>query len=53
VKATTDVAEAGLDQLESQQDITAGNIGEITSFVNAGTSVASKWMQGKQAGAFG
>jgi hypothetical protein len=53
IKAVSDVAETQLDQMASEQAKTAGDIGEITSFINAGSSVASKWAQGKQSGMFG
>jgi 3D (Asp-Asp-Asp) domain-containing protein len=52
VKAATDTAEAGMDQFAAQQSQEAGTIAEIGSFINAGTSVASKWSQGKTAGTF-
>lgn len=52
-KANTDLAEAELDkQAASQQEI-AGDIAMTTSFINAGSNVASKWMQGKTAGMWG
>jgi hypothetical protein len=51
-KAATDVAEANLDTMASTQSKEAGNINMLTSFLNAGGSVASKWMQGSQAGMF-
>lgn len=49
-RAATDVAESNLDLLAASQSETAGTIGEITSFINAGTSVASKWSQAKSTG---
>lgn len=52
VKAATDTAEANLDQMTAQQDETAGTISEIGSFINAGSSVASKWSQGSKQGMF-
>jgi len=52
VKAATDVAESNLDQFAASQSETAGTISEIGSFINAGTSVASKWSQGKSSGTF-
>lgn len=51
-KATMDVAEAGLDRVAADNAEEAGTIGMISSFINAGTSVASKWSQGKQQGVF-
>lgn len=53
VKATTDTAESNLDVLAAEQAKEAGTIGEITSFVNAGSSVSGKWLQGKSTGMFG
>jgi hypothetical protein len=53
VKAATDTAESNLDQFAAAQSSEAGTISEIGSFINAGTSVASKWSQGKTSGAFG
>lgn len=50
-KAAMDVGEAGLDQVAADDEKEAGQIGMISSFINAGTSVASKWSQGKQTGA--
>jgi len=52
IKAATDTAEARLDQFSAQQDETAGTISEIGSFINAGSSVASKWAQGSKQGMF-
>lgn len=52
IKAATDSAEAQLDQFSAQQDETAGTISEIGSFINAGSSVASKWSQGAKQGMF-
>lgn len=51
-KAMTDVAEANLDTMAAKTAKTAGTIGEIGSFIGAGTSVASKWYQGKSTGIF-
>jgi hypothetical protein len=52
VKAATDEAESNLDLMAASQQKTAGDIGMLTSFINAGTSVASKWSQGKSTGVF-
>lgn len=52
-KASTDQAEANLDMTAASQSETAGKINMFTSFLNAGSSVAGKWMQGSQAGMFG
>jgi hypothetical protein len=52
VKAASDTAESRLDLMAADQYRTAGDIGELTSFINAGSSVASKWSQGKMAGLF-
>jgi hypothetical protein len=52
-KAMTSVAESRLDTMAAEQSETAGTISEIGSFINAGTSVASKWSQGKTIGMFG
>lgn len=52
-KATMDVAEANLDQMAATQSEEAGDIKMVTSFLNAGSSVAGKWMQGKTAGMWG
>jgi len=53
VKAASDEAESRLDLMAADQERTAGDTGEITSFINAGSSVASKWSQGKTIGVFG
>jgi len=53
VKAAADTAESRLDLMAADQEREAGDIGEITSFINAGSSVASKWSQGKTIGLFG
>jgi len=50
VKGASDTAEAALDTSAAEQSETAGTINMATSFLNAGGSVASKWLQGKQAG---
>jgi hypothetical protein len=52
VKGVSDVAQSNLDLMAASQEKTAGDIGEITSFINAGSSVASKWSQGKSTGIF-
>jgi hypothetical protein len=49
-KAAGDTAEANLDIMAGETAKTAGDIGMVTSFLNAGASVASKWSQGKTAG---
>ena len=51
-KATMDTAESTLDTMAASSEKEAGNLALIGSFVNAGTSVASKWMQAKQIGMF-
>lgn len=51
-KAAGDLAESNLDQMAATQSEKAGQISMVTSFLNAGGSVAGKWMQGKTAGAF-
>lgn len=51
-KATMDVAESNLDMMAAQSEKEAGDLAMVGSFVNAGTSVASKWMQAKQIGMF-
>jgi len=53
VKAASDTAENRLDLMAADQEREAGDIGEITSFINAGSNVASKWSQGKTTGLFG
>lgn len=52
-KAATDTAESNLDLMSASSEKEAGTLGEISSFINAGTSVASKWYQGSSTGAFG
>ena len=52
-KATTDVAEANLDQMAASQAEEAGTLGMFGSFISGAGNVAGKWMQGKSAGAFG
>lgn len=51
-KATTDEAEANLDTMAASNAQQGGLISELTSFIGAGTSVATKWSQGIQQGAF-
>lgn len=51
-KAVTDKAESDLDLMAADQSEKAGNINQMTAWLNAGSSVASKWMQGSQAGMF-
>jgi len=52
-KATTDVAEANLDQMAARTSEEAGTLGMWGSFISGAGNVAGKWMQGKSAGAFG
>lgn len=52
-KATTDVAEANLDQMAASQSEEAGFLGMMGSFISGAGNVSGKWMQGKSAGAFG
>lgn len=51
-KAATDQAESQLDLMAASTQKQAGVLGEISSFVTAGTNVASKWYQGQSTGAF-
>lgn len=51
-KAATDQAESSLDLMAASQAKAAGQISMISSFINAGTSVASKWYQGTAQGVF-
>ena len=51
-KATMDDAETKLDLFAAQTEKTGGEISMASSFINAGSSVASKWMQAKQIGIF-
>lgn len=51
-KAMTDTAEGALDTMAASQSKIAGSIGMTSSFLNAGGSVASKWMQGNTSGMF-
>lgn len=52
-KAAMNQGEAGLDQAAAQDEKTAGEFAMASSFINAGTSVASKWSQASSAGVFG
>jgi len=52
-KATTDVAEANLDQMAARTSEEAGELGMWGSFISGAGNVAGKWMQGSSAGAFG
>lgn len=45
IKAVSDEAESNLDVMAGQQAKEAGDIGEITSYLNAGSRVADKWSQ--------
>lgn len=49
-KATMDQAESQLDLMGAASEKEAGNMALIGSFINAGFSVSSKWMQAKQIG---
>jgi hypothetical protein len=49
-KAAMDSGEAALDLSAAGTEREAGTLGMISSYINAGTSVASKWLQGKQIG---
>jgi hypothetical protein len=49
-KAMTDTAESTLDTMAASTQTEASEIGAATSFINAGSSVSSKWLQAKQAG---
>lgn len=51
-KAMSDTAEASMDTMAADQSRKAGTLSMVTSFLNAGGSVAGKWMQGSQAGMF-
>lgn len=51
-KAMSDTAEANLDTMAASQSKIAGNISMVSSFLNAGGQVASKWMQGSTSGMF-
>lgn len=52
-KAAMNQGESGLDQAAAQDEKTAGEFAMASSFINAGTSVASKWSQAMKTGAFG
>lgn len=52
-KAATDTAQANLDTMAAGTEKTAGQIGAVSSFLGAATSVASKWTQGNSIGMFG
>lgn len=49
-KATMDQAESTLELSSAATEKEAGQMALLGSYVNAGTSVASKWMQAKQIG---
>lgn len=51
-KATMDTAEAQLDTMAASGEKEAGDLALTGSFINAGSSVASKWLQGSQLGMF-
>lgn len=52
-KAAMDEGEAGLDVAAASNEQTAGQFAMLGSFINAGSSVASKWQQASQMGTFG
>lgn len=49
-KAVMDQAESTLDLAAAEGEKEAGEMALLGSYINAGTSVASKWMQAKQTG---
>jgi hypothetical protein len=49
-KAAMDEAEASMDTAAASNSKTSGILGAIGSFINAGSSVASKWSQGNTIG---
>jgi hypothetical protein len=51
-KATMDQAQSNLDVMAASSETEAGELGMATSFINAGSSVSSKWLQASQAGVF-
>lgn len=51
-KAATDEAEANLDIMASHTAKEAGDISALSSYISAGTSVASKWYQASSSGVF-
>jgi hypothetical protein len=51
-KAMTDQAQSTLDTMAASSEAEAGELGAATSFINAGSSVSSKWLQASQAGVF-
>lgn len=53
VEATSDDAQSKLYEMASKTSGIAGDIGAATSILSGGTSVANKWLQGKQLGIFG
>lgn len=52
-KAATDTAQSNLDMMAAGSEKTAGQIGAVSSFLGAASSVASKWTQGNSIGMFG
>jgi len=52
-KAQSDAAEAALDESAAKSASTAGTFSMVSSFLGAGSGVASKWMQGNQIGMWG
>lgn len=50
VKSVMDLNQANLDVMAGQNAKTAGDIKAMTSFLDTGSSVSSKWLQGSQAG---
>src|SRR5258708_865153 len=53
VKAQTDQAEASIDLASADNAEKAGKFAMISSFLGAGSSVASKWSQGQTIGMWG
>ena len=52
-KATMDQAQSTLDLYAAKTETEAGDISMVSSFINAGSSVSSKWLQGKTLGMWG
>lgn len=53
MKAKADQLQADADLAAADSAEKAGKVGMLTSFLNAGGSVASKWLQGNTIGIFG
>lgn len=49
-KAAMDTGEAALDISAAGTEEEAGQLGMVSSYINAGSSVASKWLQANKAG---